>query len=132
MRAGCGTPHAGGYSNGKSTHNLEVAGNTRYYTIDVPENYNDKRNDPWPLILDFHGANKDAANQYNNSQYFAEPRGEDDEPDEQETAGHKASPGLRKTTTAVTSSSGVRVVARWLKARTRWSKSRAAWTNAPR
>ena len=76
-RAGCGTPHAGGYSDGKSTHNLEVAGNTRYYTIDVPENYNDKRNDPWPLILDFHGANKDAANEYNNSQYFAEPRGEE-------------------------------------------------------
>jgi poly(3-hydroxybutyrate) depolymerase len=77
MMGGCGTPHAGGYSNGRSTHNVNSSGNTRYYTIDVPTKYNDNRNEPWPLILDFHGANKDAANQYNNSQYFVEPRGDD-------------------------------------------------------
>jgi poly(3-hydroxybutyrate) depolymerase len=75
--AGCGTPHAGGYSDSKSNHNITSSGNARYYTIDVPANYNNNKSDPWPLILDFHGANRDAANQYNNSQYFAESRGDD-------------------------------------------------------
>jgi poly(3-hydroxybutyrate) depolymerase len=74
--AGCGTAHSGGYSSGRSNHNIESSNQTRYYTIDVPSNYNDNRTSPWPLILDFHGASRDAANQYNNSQYFAEARGD--------------------------------------------------------
>lgn len=77
MKAGCGTPHSEGYSSGKGSHQIESGGNTRYYTVDVPSNYNDNRTSPWPLILDFHGASRDAANQYNNSQYFAEPRGDE-------------------------------------------------------
>lgn len=75
--AGCGIPHSEGYGNSRSNHNITSGGMERYYAIDVPSNYNDNRTEPWPLIFDFHGASRDADNQYNNSQYFAEPRGDD-------------------------------------------------------
>lgn len=77
MTPGCGTAHSVGYSDDMSNHNITSSGSNRYYTIDVPSHYNDKKSEPWPLILDFHGASRDADNQYNNSMYYADPRGDD-------------------------------------------------------
>lgn len=75
--AGCGTAHTEGWSNGTDTHSIRSKGVTRTYAVDVPKGYNDKKDEPWPMIMDFHGASRDTFNQYNNSQYFAESRGED-------------------------------------------------------
>jgi poly(3-hydroxybutyrate) depolymerase len=77
MSAGCGTPHSSGYSGARSNHNITSGPKIRFYSIDLPTNYNDRKSEAWPIIFDFHGASRDAANQYNNSQYFAEPRGDD-------------------------------------------------------
>lgn len=74
---GCGTPHTVGYSDSPSNHNVKVGNVMRNFTIDVPNGYNDANDAPWPLILDFHGASRDASNQYNNSQYFEQDRGDD-------------------------------------------------------
>lgn len=75
--AGCGTAHSEGWSNATSSHSLKSSGTERTYAVDVPKGYNDKNTEPWPLIFDFHGASRDAYNQYNNSQYFDQPRGDD-------------------------------------------------------
>lgn len=77
LGAGCGKAHSVGYSDNSSNHYIDTTKNLRNYTIDVPSGYNDAKDTPWPLILDFHGASKDAANQYNNSQYFEQDRGDD-------------------------------------------------------
>jgi poly(3-hydroxybutyrate) depolymerase len=68
---GCGVGHSEGYSSDEDHHNLESGGIIRYYTIDVPLEYNRDRTRPWPLILDFHGASHTSVEQYNNSRYFA-------------------------------------------------------------
>ncbi|KAM0718648.1 hypothetical protein Q7P37_005719 [Cladosporium fusiforme] len=75
--AGCGNAHAAGYSFDAADHHVTATNTQRNFTIDVPANYNDANDSPWPMILDFHGASRDAANQYNNSQYFEDPRGDD-------------------------------------------------------
>lgn len=73
---GCGIAHVEGYSSNKDHLSLESGGILRYYTIDVPVEYNLDRTKPWPLILDFHGASHTPKDQYNNSRYFAAGRDE--------------------------------------------------------
>lgn len=68
---GCGVVHVEGYSSDTEHLNLESDGITRHYTIEVPPGYNHRKDEHWPLILDFHGAGHTSVDQHNNSRYFA-------------------------------------------------------------
>ena len=75
--AGCGQNHTSGYHDADHTHSIKSGGITRQYGIYIPNSYNDNPNKTRKLILDYHGNNGTPLHQYNNSQYFAYPDGEE-------------------------------------------------------
>lgn len=56
---------------------MESGGMFRYYRLSIPDDYNGNSSKLWPLILDFHGRNGNAEEQWDNSQYYLNPSGQE-------------------------------------------------------
>lgn len=74
--SGCGKLHNSGYHDASPSHSIVSGGRTREYGIYVPQGYNDNPSKLRKLIFDYHGNDDTPEQQYNNSQYSANPEGE--------------------------------------------------------
>lgn len=72
----CSTPHQSGYNDNPNNHQVVSGGRTRTYAISVPPGYNDLLGKQWPMIIDYHGNNGTPKQQYENSQYYKYPKGQ--------------------------------------------------------
>lgn len=73
----CSTTHQIGYNNNPNNHQVISGGRTRTYAVNVPNSYNDNLGKQWPMIIDYHGNNGTPDQQYNNSQYYMYPEGQE-------------------------------------------------------
>jgi poly(3-hydroxybutyrate) depolymerase len=72
----CGRSHNSGYHGAlDGNHEIQSGGRTRNYGMYVPDGYNDHKNTPRKLIIDFHGNGGSPEGQYENSQYYKYPQG---------------------------------------------------------
>lgn len=69
--SGCGITHHSGYL---ANFTVSSGNLTRYYSVNVPDNYNPDQH--YPLIFDYHGNGDTSLEQWNNSQYYAYPGGD--------------------------------------------------------
>ncbi|KAJ9657004.1 hypothetical protein H2198_004604 [Neophaeococcomyces mojaviensis] len=75
---GCGISHNSGYHDAPNgNREIQSGGRTRYYGMYVPDGYDDDRNTPRKLIIDFHGNSGSPKNQHENSQYYNYPQGKE-------------------------------------------------------
>lgn len=73
----CSTTHQPGYNNNPNNHQVISGGRTRTYAVNVPDSYNDNLGKQWPMIIDYHGNNGDPDQQYQNSEYYKYPEGQE-------------------------------------------------------
>lgn len=75
--SGCGKQHQPGYHDAGDARTIQSGGRNRTYGINIPNSYNDDPNKPRKVIFDYHGNNGTPMQQWNNSQYFKYPAGEE-------------------------------------------------------
>ncbi|KAF2169171.1 carbohydrate esterase family 1 protein [Zasmidium cellare ATCC 36951] len=75
--SGCGKTHHTGYNNDTASHSIISGGLNRTYGVNVPNDYNDNPSKARALIIDYHGSGGNAWQQYDNSQYYNYPSGEE-------------------------------------------------------
>lgn len=74
---GCGKSYPPGFNNDTSTHQLVSGGITRYYAVNIPNDYDDDLTKRWPLIVDYHGHGDTPWDQYDNSLYYKYEAGQE-------------------------------------------------------
>lgn len=73
----CSTSHQAGFNDNPNNHQLISGDRTRTYAVNVPDSYNENLGKEWPLIIDYHGNNGSPQAQYENSEYYKYPEGQE-------------------------------------------------------